>query len=115
MDSLLALVFEAHNAPRNHHRRYEICVGRDLFDDWTVSIRYGRVGQRGQERRYGARAPEALRAIIRESLRRRLSAPRRIGCAYRMTSFTHVEELDTAAWLPADVLNRLLAAPHGDD
>jgi hypothetical protein len=33
---------EAHHAEGNHHRRYEATIGRDLFGDWTVTIRYGR-------------------------------------------------------------------------
>ena len=33
---------ESHHAERNHHRRYEATIGRDLFGDWTVTIRYER-------------------------------------------------------------------------
>ena len=80
MDNLLTVAFEAHHAEKNHHRRYEVMVGRDLLDDWTVAIRYGRIGQGGQERRYASPKPEEIRAIIRDRLRRRLSAPKRIGC-----------------------------------
>lgn len=39
MDNLLTVAFEAHHAERNHHRRYEVRIGRDLLDDWTVAIR----------------------------------------------------------------------------
>ena len=45
MDNLLTVAFEAHHAEKNHHRRYEVTVGRDLLDDWTVAVRYGRIGQ----------------------------------------------------------------------
>ena len=48
MDNLLTVAFEAHNPEKNHHRRYQITIGRDLLDDWTVAIRYGRTGQSGQ-------------------------------------------------------------------
>jgi predicted DNA-binding WGR domain protein len=106
MDSLLVLAFEAHHVGRNHHRRYEVRIGRDLLDDWTVTIRYGRVGQHGQERRYGSPNPEALRAILRDRLRRRLSAPKRIGCPYRLAAVSKAPGFDTAGWLPADVLER---------
>ena len=47
MENLLSLTLEAHNAGQNHHRHYVVMVGRDLLDDWTVSIRYGRTGQHG--------------------------------------------------------------------
>ena len=46
MDNLLTVAFEAHNAEKNHRRHYVVAVGRDLFDDWTVSIRIGRTGDR---------------------------------------------------------------------
>ena len=34
---------EAHHAANNHHH-YAVTLGRDLLDDWTVAIRYGRTG-----------------------------------------------------------------------
>jgi predicted DNA-binding WGR domain protein len=52
MDNLLTVALEARHAERNHHRRYEITVGRDLFDHWTVAIRYGRIGQGGRVERF---------------------------------------------------------------
>ena len=38
----------------NHHRRYQITVGRDLLGDRTVSICYGRSGQGGQMKRFAS-------------------------------------------------------------
>jgi predicted DNA-binding WGR domain protein len=96
MDNLLTVAFEAHHAGKNHHRRYEVTVGRDLLDAWTLAIRYGRVGQCGHELRYASSHPEEVRAIIRERLRRRLSAPRRIGCPYRLAAFTSAPGFDQA-------------------
>jgi len=69
MDSLLTVSFEAHNADRNHHRRYEIRLGRDLFGEWTVSLLYGRTGRGGQEVRHSGFDAERLRRVIRESLK----------------------------------------------
>lgn len=115
MDHLLTLTVEAHNAAQNHHRRYELAIGRDLFDDWTLTIRYGRVGRGGHEQRYGSHDVAPLRAIIRKSLQRRLSAPRRIGCAYRLTSFTRVEGFDSTGWLPDDILDTLARIPSSPD
>jgi predicted DNA-binding WGR domain protein len=54
MDNLLTVALEAHHAELNHHRRYQITLGRDLLDDWTVSISYGRSGQGGQEKRFAS-------------------------------------------------------------
>jgi predicted DNA-binding WGR domain protein len=104
MDNLLTVSLEAHNAARNHHRRYEIRLGRDLFGDWTVALRYGRLGGGGQEVRHAGSDPERLRRVIHESLRRRLSAPQRIGCAYRLRGFSAAEGIDVTFWLPGDAL-----------
>lgn len=106
MDNVLTVAFAAHNPEANHHRRYELTLGRDLLGDWTVVVRYGRVGHGGSERQYGG-DPEAVRAIIRERLRRRLSAPRRIGCGYRLTELSVAPGVDPAVWLPIEVLAAL--------
>ena len=97
---------EAHNSEQNHHRHYAVTLGRDLLDHWTVAIRYGRTGQAGQEWRYAAAEPEAIRANIRDRLRRRLSAPKRIGCAYHLAAYSAAPGFDAAAWLPGDVMAR---------
>lgn len=107
MDNLLNVAFEAHNAEENHHRRYRVTVGRDLLDEWTVAISYGRTGQSGREMRYASAAPEDLKVIIRERLRRRLSAPKRIGCSYRLVAFSAAPGIDPVDWLPGDVMAEL--------
>jgi hypothetical protein len=106
MDNLLTLAFEAHHPEKNHHRRYQIMVGRDLLDDWTVAIHYGRTGQAGRELCFASSKPEDMRAIIRDRLRRRLSAPKRIGCPYRLTALSAAPGFDSSAWLPGDVMAR---------
>jgi hypothetical protein len=106
MDNLLTVAFEAHNPEENHHRRYEVTLGRDLLDDWTVAIRYGRAGQGGRELRYAAADAREIRSIIRDRLRRRLSAPKRIGCPYRLTAFNAAPGFDASAWLPGEVMAR---------
>jgi predicted DNA-binding WGR domain protein len=106
MDDLLTVAFEAHNPEQNHHRRYQVTIGRDLFDAWTVSIRYGRIGQDGQQKRFASPKAEEMRQVVSERLRRRLTATRRIGCAYRLTRLDMVEGFDSSAWLPGDVMAR---------
>ena len=110
MDNLLTVAFEAHNTEKNHHRRYEITLGRDLLDDWTIAIRYGRTGQGGRELRYAAAGAEEVRAIIRDRLHRRLSAPKRIGCPYRLAVFTAAPGFDASYWLPGEVMARFFSA-----
>ena len=68
MDDLLAVTLVARHLERNHHREYRISVGRDLFGEWTVTVRYGRVGRGGQERR-AAGVVEALRRRLQVSAR----------------------------------------------
>jgi predicted DNA-binding WGR domain protein len=109
MDNLLTLSLEAHNDDRNHHRRYEIRLGRDLFGDWTVCLLYGRTGRGGQIVCHSGPDPERVRKVVQESLRRRLSAPKRIGCAYTLREFTAAGGIDVAFWLPASILSAFQA------
>jgi predicted DNA-binding WGR domain protein len=104
----LTIAFEAHYKERNHHRRYQVTVSRDLLDDWTVAIRYGRYGrcgQDGRELRYGSAQPDKMKAVIRDR-RRRLSAHKRIGCPYRLAAFSAAPGFDTMTWVPSDVMAR---------
>jgi hypothetical protein len=71
-----------------------------LLDNWILSIRYGRVGGGYQTQKFAAKDEDQIRAIVRERLRRRRSAPKRIGCAYLATKFDAVAEFDASAWLP---------------
>ena len=82
MDALLTLTLEAHNPARNHHRRYTVSVGRDLFGHWTVRVTYGRAGHPGRGRRFGSPDEAEMPAVVRRCLARRRSAPGRLGCAY---------------------------------
>ena len=107
MDGLLILTLEAHNPTENCHRWYEVRVGQDLFGVWTVCIAYGRTGLAGQHRRFAGLEVEVLMARVRNHLLRRVSAPRRIGCPYRVTRTDSAEGFDAASWLPPDVMARL--------
>ena len=104
MQNLMTVAFEAHHAERNHHRRYEITIGRDLLDAWVLSIYYGRTGQRGHEQHFAEANADELRSMIRERLVRRLSAPRRIGCPYRLKEFSAADGFDPHAWLPGEIM-----------
>ena len=104
MENLLSLAFEAHNAEKNHHRRYGVTVGRDLFGSWTLTIRYGRTGNSGRELRFSGSEPGELRTIVRDRLLRRLSAPKRIGCPYRLAGLSVAAGIDASFWLPADIM-----------
>ena len=104
MENLLTVAFEAHNPERNHHRRYEVTLGRDLFNNWTVKIRHGRCGKGSQCKSFASSEADEMKALIRDRLRRRLSAPKRIGCPYRLAAFNSSVGFDAAAWLPGEVM-----------
>lgn len=106
MDNLLAIALEAHHDKRNHHRSYRITVGRDLFGDWTVTIRYGRCGHDGHVRMFGSTDAKSMRKVIHDHLRRRLSAPGRIGCGYALEALSVADGFDVADWLEHDLLAR---------
>lgn len=111
MLDLLTIALEAQSDELNHHRRYEVSVGRDLLGDWVVTVRYGRVGGPLRELRFGSADPEKARAIVRDRLRRRLSAPKRIGCGYGIRALSEPTALNAAEWVPAAVMLGLLAPP----
>ena len=67
-------------------------------------------GRTGQERHYASPRPEAMQAVVRNRLRRRLSAPKRIGCAYRLAASSAAPGFDAAVWLPGDVMARFFPA-----
>lgn len=102
MDNLWMIALEAHNDGRNHHRRYEIEVGRDLFDEWTVTLRYGRVGSGKQQQSFVARDEMELKAIIRDRLRRRRGSAKRIGCDYKVVSLAQATGHSIGNLLPTD-------------
>lgn len=99
MDNLLNIVLEAHNPAENHHRRYEFILGRDLFNVWLLTIRFGRIGTLGQSQRFSSPNPQDLQKIIRERLKRRGGSSRRIGCSYRLMGCSSSSMLDQQEWL----------------
>ncbi len=100
MENLLHIALEAHDDTANHHRAYVVALSRDLFGTWVVTVRYGRTGRLGQQRRQTVDSLEQARALVRQHLQRRLSARRRIGCDYRVTEFSGGAEFDPSEWLP---------------
>lgn len=114
MGGLLRVRLEAHNPARNHHRWYEVRLGRDLFGQWVVTIEYGRAGFAGQSLTYSDADPGVVKDIIRHLLDRRASAPRRIGCAYRTCELTVAPGVRAEDWLaPGRLPPRPLAPGHG--
>jgi hypothetical protein len=72
-------------SPHGQHRRaYEIHVGPDLFGQLVVAIDFGVIGTRGQRRVHLVADAGEVRTVVRWALRRRLTAPGRIGVPYRV-------------------------------
>jgi WGR domain len=104
MQNLLTVVFEAHNPESNHHHSYGVEVGRDLFGDYLLTARYGRAGCTGSSQRFASSDPVPLQQVMKQRLRRRLGAERRIGCPYRLVSLDCAPNLNLEDWLPREFL-----------
>jgi predicted DNA-binding WGR domain protein len=113
MDNLLTIALEAHSDERNHHRRYVVTVGRDLLGDWTVTVRYGRAGNELRSLRFAGTDEGEMQRLVHERLRRRLSAERRIGCAYRPREISAVPGLPLGEWVPASIVASLFGGVRG--
>jgi predicted DNA-binding WGR domain protein len=80
----LCISLQAQSAAHRCFRAYEIAVGRDLFGAWLVEMSYGRIDTMGRAKvRSFVTTKEAL-AQVDACLRKRATAPRRIGVAYRV-------------------------------
>lgn len=84
MMSLFAIALEARAPSKKSPRAYGLAVGRGLLGDWVVELRHGRIGTRDQIRTIACVSESAARTEIRQRLKRRHSAPRRIGVSYRI-------------------------------
>lgn len=111
MDNLLTITLEANHDQRNHHRSYRITIGRDLFGAWTVNICYSRVGQRGHELNFGHADAEPMQKVVQDHLRRRLSAPGRIGCSYVLHAFDSAAAFDGSDWIPTQLVAAFAPRP----
>src|SRR5271165_7079024 len=87
------IILEARNPARRCSRQYHVEVGTDLFGSWVVEITYGRIGTAGRSRCYVVRDEEEARHLARSILKRRVTAPRQIGAAYRIR-----ELIDPKGW-----------------
>ena len=104
------IILEARNPAIDCFRQYRVEVGRDLFGAWVMEISYGRIGTAGRSRSYVLRDEEEARHLIQTMLKRRATAPRRIGVAYRVR-----ELIDPAGWAGSYwAMLTSAASPAGD-
>ena len=79
-----AIHLEACDPARNIWRSYSITAGQDLFGDWIVVMNYGRIGARGQTKTILLSDEAETRRYVRQCLKKRESAPKRIGIDYKV-------------------------------
>jgi hypothetical protein len=94
MDAFTAIL-EARDPALGRFRAYRLEAGTDLLGDWLVDITYGRIGARGRRIGYTVRNETEAKKLVRESLRRRATARKRIGVPY---CFCQV--IDPHQWFP---------------
>jgi predicted DNA-binding WGR domain protein len=82
----LCIRLEARSPAHRCHRAYEIALTTDLFGAWLVEMRYGRIGARGRTKARSFSSADEAAAQVKACLRRRASAPRWLGVAYRPRS-----------------------------
>ncbi|MCW3476896.1 WGR domain-containing protein [Limobrevibacterium gyesilva] len=84
----LMIELEARDPARNRFRAWRIEAGRDLFGTWTTQLRFGRIGCQGRVLTRAFDSEAEAQAFIGAGLRRRASAPARIGVPYRCVRAT---------------------------
>jgi predicted DNA-binding WGR domain protein len=74
---------EARNPMANRLRKWKVELSQDLLGRWTVDTEFGRIGSSGRQLRHVFASQSAARAFLGRGLRRRATAPVRIGVLYR--------------------------------
>jgi len=98
----LHIRLEARSAEHHCFRAYEIDVEADLFGAWVVAMSYGRSGTTGRSKVRSYATLEGAQAQVHACLRKRSTAPRRIGVAYRVRGILRCEN-----WCQSDLADRL--------
>jgi predicted DNA-binding WGR domain protein len=80
---VFSLTLHAINPEQNCRRRYRLEVERDLLGDWLVRLTFGRIGSAGRSMVALAEDEQHAQRVVGAILRRRATAPRRIGVRYR--------------------------------
>jgi predicted DNA-binding WGR domain protein len=92
----LEIALRAENPLTNCWRDYTLLLGRDLLGDWCLSVHWGRIGAAGSMVMHGFGSRNEAVAFASALLKRRLSAPRRIGCPYRLIASSGAERFGLA-------------------
>jgi hypothetical protein len=75
---------EACDPERNIYLAYSIAYGQDLFGNWIVETTFGRIGGRVRTIVTVVKSEDEALQYMRKSLKRRESAPKRLGIGYNV-------------------------------
>ena len=93
MLNLLTLHLHAIHQENNIFRKYEIYAGKDLFGNWAITTANGRIGTAGHLRTYPLETFERVQKRLQQLLKKRQSAPKRIGTNYEVISYSYAENI----------------------
>jgi predicted DNA-binding WGR domain protein len=82
---------EARDPTHNVHRAYSIAYGQDLFGNWVVETTYGRIGAKGRTIVTVVNNEEEALKHVQKALKRRQSAPKRIGVGYEVRATSDLD------------------------
>jgi hypothetical protein len=88
----IAIELQAKDVDANRLRAWRIEAGPDLFGVWVTTVRFGRIGAADRALGYQFASEAEVRAFVRTRLRRRGTAKRRIGVAYRVIAASREAE-----------------------
>ncbi len=97
--SAFYLKLRAMDWDRNIDRDYDVLVMTVLFGCWGVTLAFGRHGTRGVLKNYVFDSQEDAQRFVYKTLQKRLRAPKRVGCAYRLVSAETSKDQDLSTWL----------------
>lgn len=89
---------QAHNQINNIHRTYIIIVSPTLFDDYSLTCRYGREGNKLRELPFLFETSSELKVKFRQIIKRRLNAKNRIGTNYKIINKKFDNEFKQNIW-----------------
>src|SRR5882757_1607186 len=80
----ISIDLQAKDVDANRLRAWRVEAGPDLFGVWVTTVRFGRIGAAERALGYQLASEAEVRSFVRTRLRRRGTAKRRIGVAYRV-------------------------------
>jgi predicted DNA-binding WGR domain protein len=80
----MKVVLRACDPSLDRRRSWVVEAGIDLFGEWMARVSFGRIGARGQTIWRVFESEKLAREFVRKGLRRRRSAMRRCGVAYKV-------------------------------